>query len=133
MPTQTLAAYLPMTLQGVAKALFEHRMLRRVLAGSSVGSIIAGILATRTDSELCELFERLDVSDIAFFNNARAVELVHSWIQRGGQTGLFETRRSRLAMAVESMCAVVPSTGHGIKRILHEAHEHGTTELHRQF
>lgn len=38
------------------KALFEHRMLPRVLAGSSVGSIVAGIVATRTDDELSETF-----------------------------------------------------------------------------
>lgn len=44
------------TLQGVVKALFEHRMLPRVLAGSSVGSIVAGIVATRTDDELSETF-----------------------------------------------------------------------------
>lgn len=38
------------------KALFEHRMLPRVMAGSSVGSIVAGIVATRTDDELRETF-----------------------------------------------------------------------------
>lgn len=43
-------------LQGVVKALFEHRMLPRVLAGSSVGSIVAGLVATRTDDELRETF-----------------------------------------------------------------------------
>jgi predicted acylesterase/phospholipase RssA len=42
--------------QGVVKALFEHRMLPRVLAGSSVGSIVAGLVATRTDDELRETF-----------------------------------------------------------------------------
>lgn len=42
--------------QGVVKALFEHRMLPRVMAGSSVGSIVAGIVATRTDDELRETF-----------------------------------------------------------------------------
>jgi TAG lipase/steryl ester hydrolase/phospholipase A2/LPA acyltransferase len=41
---------------GVIKALFEHRMLPRVLAGSSVGSIVAGLVATRTDDELREMF-----------------------------------------------------------------------------
>jgi TAG lipase/steryl ester hydrolase/phospholipase A2/LPA acyltransferase len=65
------------------KALFEHRMLPRVLAGSSVGSIVAGIVATRTDAELAEVFAKLDEFDISFFNNSRALELVHSFLQKG--------------------------------------------------
>jgi hypothetical protein len=44
---------------GVVKALFEHRMLPRVLAGSSVGSIVAGIIATRTDDELTDMIGRI--------------------------------------------------------------------------
>lgn len=48
--------------QGVVKALFEHRMLPRVLAGSSVGSIIAGIVATRTDDELRETLAKVTIT-----------------------------------------------------------------------
>jgi hypothetical protein len=69
--------------QGVVKALFEARMLPRVLAGSSVGSIVAGIIATRTDDELAETFAKLESFDISFFNNSRAVELVHHFLARG--------------------------------------------------
>jgi TAG lipase/steryl ester hydrolase/phospholipase A2/LPA acyltransferase len=67
----------------VVKALFEHRMLPRVLAGSSVGSIVAGIVATRTDAELSEVFSKLEQLDVSFFNNSRAIELVHSFLQKG--------------------------------------------------
>jgi hypothetical protein len=67
----------------VVKALFEHRMLPRVLAGSSVGSIVAGLVATRTDDELRETFRKLDNIELSFFNNSRAVELVHSFLQKG--------------------------------------------------
>lgn len=142
-------------LQGVVKALFEHRMLPRVLAGSSVGSIVAGLVATRTDDELRETFRsvstahaqdvmvrqaahglldmrcnssevamksahahdafctecklpaahefchisaqtaaadgmcisvpcrKLDNVELSFFNNSRAVDLVHSFLQKG--------------------------------------------------
>lgn len=70
-------------LQGVVKALFEQRMLPRVLAGSSVGSIVAGIVATRTDDELRKTFDELETFDVSFFNNSRAVELVHSFINKG--------------------------------------------------
>lgn len=65
------------------KALFEHTMLPRVLAGSSVGSIVAGIVGTRTDDELRETFRKLDNIELSFFNNKRAVELVHSFLQKG--------------------------------------------------
>lgn len=50
----------PALTQGVVKALFEHRMLPRVLAGSSVGSIVAGIIATRTDDELVDMITKMD-------------------------------------------------------------------------
>ncbi|RMF17529.1 MAG: DUF3336 domain-containing protein [Gammaproteobacteria bacterium] len=40
---------------GVVKALWERRLLPRVIAGSSVGSIIAAMLGTRTDDELDDL------------------------------------------------------------------------------
>jgi TAG lipase / steryl ester hydrolase / phospholipase A2 / LPA acyltransferase len=58
-------------------------MLPRVLAGSSVGSIVAGIVGTRTDDELRETFRRLDNIELSFFNNSRAMELVHSFLQKG--------------------------------------------------
>ena len=45
---------------GVVKALWEHNLLPQVIAGSSVGSIIAGIIGTRTDDELAELLDRDD-------------------------------------------------------------------------
>ncbi|GLC33103.1 hypothetical protein PLESTB_000370100 [Pleodorina starrii] len=68
---------------GVVKALFEQRLLPRVLAGSSVGSIVCGIIATRTDAELQDLFSRLDEFDVGFFSNSRAVELVQHLINKG--------------------------------------------------
>jgi len=41
---------------GVIKALHEVNLLPRVISGSSVGSIIAAMVCTRTDAELRELF-----------------------------------------------------------------------------
>jgi predicted acylesterase/phospholipase RssA len=70
-------------LQGVVKALYEHTMLPRVLAGSSVGSIVAGMVATRTDDELRETFRKLDDIELSFFNNSRALEMVHTFLQKG--------------------------------------------------
>ncbi|KAG2494204.1 hypothetical protein HYH03_007562 [Edaphochlamys debaryana] len=68
---------------GVVKALFEQRLLPRVLAGSSVGSIVSAIIGTRTDAELRDLFSRVDEFDVFFFSNSRAVELVQHLINKG--------------------------------------------------
>ena len=43
---------------GVIKELEEQGILPRVVTGSSAGSIVAGILATHTDLEMEELYER---------------------------------------------------------------------------
>jgi len=51
---------------GVIKVLFEHDLLPRVLSGSSVGSIIASIIATRTDAELPDVFKLNGISLNAF-------------------------------------------------------------------
>jgi TAG lipase/steryl ester hydrolase/phospholipase A2/LPA acyltransferase len=45
---------------GVIKELEEQGVLPRVITGSSAGSIVAGILATHTDEEMEELFQRND-------------------------------------------------------------------------
>ncbi|MCR9096363.1 MAG: DUF3336 domain-containing protein [bacterium] len=42
---------------GVVKALFEQGMLPRVISGASAGSLIAGIIGTKTDAELSEFFD----------------------------------------------------------------------------
>eukprot|EP00162_Nutomonas_longa_P014866 comp22121_c0_seq1/m.51575 comp22121_c0_seq1/g.51575 ORF comp22121_c0_seq1/g.51575 comp22121_c0_seq1/m.51575 type:complete len:545 (-) comp22121_c0_seq1:37-1671(-) len=52
---------------GVIKALFEAKLLPRVISGSSVGALVAGLLATATDEELPRYFHvdgiNLDVFD----------------------------------------------------------------------
>jgi len=68
---------------GVCKSLFERQMLPRVLAGSSVGSIVCAIVGTRTDYELRETFSKLDRFDISFFQNSRAVDLVRHMLDKG--------------------------------------------------
>jgi len=42
---------------GVIKALWERGLLPRVVAGSSVGAVIAGMLGTHTDAEIPSLFD----------------------------------------------------------------------------
>lgn len=55
---------------GVIKALLEHRLLPRVLAGSSVGAVVCAITATRTDSELSALLEDISSFDLTLFSHA---------------------------------------------------------------
>lgn len=59
---------------GVLKALLEHRMLPRVLAGSKSGAIVCAIAATRTDSDLYNLFENLESIDLSFFTTATSIQ-----------------------------------------------------------
>jgi len=54
-----------------------------VLAGSSVGSIIAGIVATRTDEELREALASVAQLDVEFFNNRRAADVAHHFLHKG--------------------------------------------------
>ncbi len=65
------------------KALFEQRLLPRVLAGSSVGSIVAAIIATKTDEQLRSLFSQLDQLDISFFSSSSLWELLYSLVRKG--------------------------------------------------
>lgn len=51
---------------GVIKTLFEHHLLPRVISGSSVGSIIASMIATRTDEEIPDILQLKGVSFSAF-------------------------------------------------------------------
>ncbi len=47
---------------GVVKSLMEHKLLPRVISGSSAGSMIAGVLGTHTDEELEQFFDPKHVS-----------------------------------------------------------------------
>ena len=57
---------------GVARALHSRGLLPRVLAGSSVGSIVAAIIASRTPEELDEFFSEKHfwdlLPDMTFFS-----------------------------------------------------------------
>jgi predicted acylesterase/phospholipase RssA len=42
---------------GVIKTLFEHKLLPKVISGSSAGAIFAAVLGTHTDDELTSIFQ----------------------------------------------------------------------------
>lgn len=68
---------------GVVKALLDHGLMPRVIAGSSVGSIIASIVATKTDEELAEVFKHLSDFDLSFFSNRNTLEFLRHFLTQG--------------------------------------------------
>lgn len=55
---------------GVLKALWEARLLPRIISGASAGSIVCAVLCTRTDEEIPELFATFCDGDLAVFEEA---------------------------------------------------------------
>ncbi|BDA48233.1 Triacylglycerol lipase SDP1 [Coccomyxa sp. Obi] len=68
---------------GVVKALREQNLLPRIVAGSSVGSIVAACVGTRNDAELEELFDNAEKFDLSFFSNNTAAEFFKHFVRHG--------------------------------------------------
>ncbi|KAH8669463.1 acyl transferase/acyl hydrolase/lysophospholipase [Tricladium varicosporioides] len=52
---------------GVLKALFEAKLLPRIISGASAGSIVCAVLCTRIDEEIPEVLEKFPHGDLAVF------------------------------------------------------------------
>lgn len=52
---------------GVLKALFEAKMLPRIISGASAGSIVCSVLCTRKDEEIPDLISRFPYGDLDVF------------------------------------------------------------------
>ena len=52
---------------GVLKALYESRLLPRIISGASAGSIVCSVLCTRKDEEIPELIEQFPYGDLGVF------------------------------------------------------------------
>lgn len=52
---------------GVLKALWEARLLPRIVSGASAGSIVCAVLCTHTDEEIPELLEAFPYGDLTAF------------------------------------------------------------------
>lgn len=52
---------------GVLKALWEARLLPRIISGASAGSIVCAVLCTRTDQEMPEMLATFCTGDLAVF------------------------------------------------------------------
>lgn len=56
-----------MTHIGVLKALFDQKLLPRIISGASAGSIVCAVMCTKTDEEIPSLFEEFPYGDLAVF------------------------------------------------------------------
>ncbi|KAK3989772.1 acyl transferase/acyl hydrolase/lysophospholipase [Cladorrhinum sp. PSN332] len=54
---------------GVLKALYEQRLLPRIISGASAGSIVCSVLCTRKDEEIPALVEAFPYGDLRVFEN----------------------------------------------------------------
>ena len=52
---------------GVLKALWEAKMLPRIISGASAGSIVSAVICTRVDEEISQLLETFCDGDLAVF------------------------------------------------------------------
>jgi TAG lipase/lysophosphatidylethanolamine acyltransferase len=68
---------------GVVKVLAENQLLPRVISGSSVGSIIASVVAVRTDEELLKVFTLDDITFDAFETKGSMQRKIWRLLSRG--------------------------------------------------
>jgi TAG lipase / steryl ester hydrolase / phospholipase A2 / LPA acyltransferase len=52
---------------GVLKALFDAKLLPRIISGASAGSIVCAVLCTRTDEEIPDVLTKFPYGDLAVF------------------------------------------------------------------
>jgi TAG lipase / steryl ester hydrolase / phospholipase A2 / LPA acyltransferase len=53
---------------GVLKALYEEKLLPRIISGASAGSIVCAVLCTRTDEEIPEVLKAFPFGDLSVFD-----------------------------------------------------------------
>lgn len=67
---------------GVLKALYEAKLLPRIISGASAGSIVCAVLCTRTDEELPAVLQRFPYGDLAVFEEEGKSDGVLERVQR---------------------------------------------------
>ena len=72
---------------GVLKALWENRLLPRIISGASAGSIVCAVLCTRTDDELPEVLATFCHGDMAVFEDEAEGDGILRKIARFLKTG----------------------------------------------
>jgi TAG lipase / steryl ester hydrolase / phospholipase A2 / LPA acyltransferase len=69
---------------GVLKALYEAKLLPRIISGASAGSIVCAVLCTRTDEEIPQVLRDFPYGDLAVFE------------EQGKEDGILERLRRLL-------------------------------------
>lgn len=67
---------------GVLKALFEAKLLPRIISGASAGSIVCAVVCTRTDEEIPQVLKDFAYGDLAVFEDAEKEDGILERIQR---------------------------------------------------
>lgn len=67
---------------GVLKALFEAKLLPRIISGTSAGSIVCSVLCTRTDEEIPDVLKEFPYGDLAVFEEDGKEEGILDRIRR---------------------------------------------------
>lgn len=72
---------------GVLKALYEAKLLPRIISGASAGSIVCAVLCTRTDEEIPDVLAKFPYGDLAVFeeegNEEGMLERVRRFLTQG--------------------------------------------------
>ncbi|KAJ5480763.1 Lipase 5 [Penicillium diatomitis] len=78
-----------MTHIGVLKALYESKLIPRIISGASAGSIVCAVFCTRTDDELPALLETYAHGNFAVFNEQGQEENIFQKTARFFKYGSF--------------------------------------------
>jgi len=68
---------------GVVQTLFRKKLLPKYITGSSVGSVVAAIVACKSKQELTEFINSLHHKPLRFFEEKTLWEALFSWKQKG--------------------------------------------------
>ena len=74
---------------GVLKALYEAKLIPRIISGASAGSIVCAVFCTRTDEELPALLDTYAHGDFAVFNETGREENIFQKTARFLKFGSF--------------------------------------------
>ena len=67
--------------------LMEQGLLPRIIAGSSVGSIVAALTAVHTDDELKTMYSNMDTFNLSFFANDSTLQAIFHLFKKGSLQG----------------------------------------------
>src|ERR1700753_1227004 len=74
---------------GVLKALWDAKLLPRIISGASAGGIVCSVLCTRTDEEIPQVLETFAYGDMDVFESPEEHESVMDKLVRFFKTGSF--------------------------------------------